>query len=60
MTEKPEPKKVRQTYTKPRLEQIQLVSEEAVLLACKTGNDVGPGVKNCNPGHDVCFKQAPS
>ena len=60
MTEKPEIKKNRRAYTKPRLEQIQLVSEETVLLACKIGNNIGPGGNNCNPGVANCFKQAPS
>ena len=38
-------------YTKPRLEQVKLVLEEAVLAGCKLGG--GPGVEgasNCGIG----------
>jgi hypothetical protein len=37
----------RQTYKKPKLEQVQLVVEEAFVDACKTGT--GGSVPKCTP-----------
>ena len=49
MVENPEGKKIdRKPYRKPRLEQVKLIAEEAVLDNCKTapggglGNPCGP------------------
>ena len=49
MTKNPETKKtMRKPYNKPRLEQVKLIAEEAVLVNCKThpggglGNPCGP------------------
>jgi hypothetical protein len=51
---KPDKKK---TYEKPKLTQIRLDAECAVLGGCKTTNKVGPGVPsnfNCAPGGTGC------
>jgi len=44
----------RKTYRKPKLEQVQLVSEEAVLEGCKTNTSVSgaPPCKNRAIGCD--------
>ena len=60
MTKKTKTSTIRKLYSKPQLERVQLIAEEAVLLACKTGNNLGPGEKNCNPGIADCYNQAPS
>ena len=44
-------------YEKPKLTQIRLDAECAVLGGCKTTNKVGPGVPstfNCAPGGTAC------
>ena len=47
-------------YQKPKLEQVQLVVEEYVLIqTCKTGGAVGPVVQNCR-GVEKCSFQQPS
>ena len=60
MTKEKKTSTIRKPYSKPQLERVQLIAEEAVLLACKTGNRVGPGVHNCNPGSSDCHNQGPS
>lgn len=42
--------KRRKTYSKPEIEQVQLVLEEAVLTGCKRGHAPGPFKQNCAPG----------
>jgi len=44
-TDKDQPKK---SYVKPRLRQVDLRPEEAVLGACKTGSTAGPASSPCN------------
>lgn len=50
----------RRPYLKPRIERVALVIEEAQSYTCKKGNSIGPGVQNCNPGNNACYKQNPS
>jgi hypothetical protein len=52
-------RKSRRNYCKPRLEEIKLVLEEAVLTTCKRGGQAGPSANNCAPGQG-CPKQNPS
>jgi len=41
--------KNRKNYKKPQINQVNLVIEEAVLQACKTGaGALGKGTKNCD------------
>jgi hypothetical protein len=49
----------RQPYRKPLLEQVQLVTEEAVLQSCKSpGSGPGPTTQNCKqPGNQPCLNQ---
>jgi hypothetical protein len=49
----------RRRYRKPKLEQVNLVLEEAVLVTCKRGGIAGPSANNCSPGQG-CPKQNPS
>ena len=42
MNKKNETNKIKQTYIKPQLEQVQLIAEEAVLVACKSTLVGGP------------------
>jgi len=53
-----EPKgKRRKNYKKPQINQVNLVIEEAVLQACKTGPGAsGAGALNCD--HSGCKKSA--
>jgi hypothetical protein len=47
----------RRHYTKPRIEEVKLVAEEAVLQACKTPGQGagGPTRSNCKlPGNVPC------
>ena len=44
----------RKTYRKPKLEQVQLVVEEAVLEGCKTGQSGYGG--GCRPRNTGCDK----
>jgi|GEM_PF-3057471 len=44
-SEKPQSRK---SYVKPKIEQVNLVAEEAVLQSCKSpGAGGGPGTRNC-------------
>jgi len=41
--------KRRKNYKKPQINQVNLIIEEAVLAACKTGpGAAGKGAKNCD------------
>jgi hypothetical protein len=42
----------RRTYRKPQLEQVQLVIEEALVTACKTGS--GGSIPKCRPRASTC------
>jgi len=47
--------KNRKNYKKPQINQVNLVIEEAVLQACKTGaGATGAGAKSCD--HPTCAK----
>ena len=47
--------KNRKNYKKPQINQVDLLTEEAVLAACKTGAGApGLGTKNCD--HPGCKK----
>jgi len=47
--------KNRKNYKKPQINQVNLVIEEAVLQACKTGpNAAGSALKDCD--HPTCAK----
>jgi len=47
--------KNRKNYKKPQINQVNLVIEEAVLAACKTGlGAAGSGLKSCD--HPTCAK----
>jgi hypothetical protein len=46
----------RKTYRKPKLEKVQLVSEEAVLEGCKTSLSVDPFPRPCKPGTTSCAR----
>ncbi len=47
--------KNRKNYKKPQINQVNLIMEEAVLQACKTGlGAAGLGVQNCD--HPGCKK----
>ena len=47
--------KNRRNYKKPQIDQVNLVIEEAVLQACKTGAGAsGFGTKNCD--HPTCAR----
>ncbi|GAI29885.1 unnamed protein product [marine sediment metagenome] len=47
--------KNRKNYKKPQINQVNLVIEEAVLAACKTGPAAaGAGAQNCD--HSGCKK----
>ncbi len=49
--------KSRKNYKKPQINQVNLVIEEAVLQACKTGAGApGKGGKNCD--HVACKRSA--
>ncbi len=50
----------RKFYKSPEIEKIPLLIEEQNATTCKTGGASGPGLNNCNPGRDGCFKQQPS
>ena len=45
-------------YCKPQIEKVQLVVEEAMLVACKTATSVGPdsnaGYPHCRTGKTGC------
>jgi hypothetical protein len=54
---------MRQAYTRPIVSIVDLVSDQAVLAACKTG-DVGggqgllyPGSINCEAGSSQCYSE---
>lgn len=50
----------RRPYQKPKLEIVQLILEESVLITCKRGGGSGPpGAHNCSPSAP-CLKQNPS
>lgn len=50
-----EKEKNRKNYKKPQINQVNLVIEEAVLQACKTGpGAAGSGAQNCD--HAGCKK----
>jgi acetoin utilization deacetylase AcuC-like enzyme len=56
MTGKNETDATKSVYSKPRLEEIKLVAEEALLTACKTAAS-GPNrpiICSAPPGHDKC------
>ncbi len=41
--------KSRKNYKKPQINQVNLIIEEAVLQACKTGpGAAGQGIRNCD------------
>ena len=42
MVKTKQPTETRRPYSKPQLEQVQLVVEEAVLQGCKTSASLGP------------------
>ncbi len=47
--------KNRKNYKKPQIDQVNLVIEEAVLAACKTGpGATGRSLRNCD--HAACKK----
>jgi len=48
----------RRHYCKPRLEQVRLVPEEAVLTGCKTNSVNGPTGKNCKFRGVMCNQKA--
>lgn len=52
-----EMKTMRRPYSKPRLEQVLLVAEEAVLLNCKLAQGAGAVVPDNPPGR--CNKPGP-
>jgi hypothetical protein len=57
---KTETKTIKRPYRKPRLEQVRLVVEEAVLMSCKSATSTGPhgGGTFCqNPGGQWCSVQ---
>lgn len=50
-------KRVKKTYTKPQIKQVNLVPEEAVLLGCKSTADPSAkvaGGNNCGNRPDFC------
>jgi len=49
MTDEAEIKAKRRPYEKPEVEQVRLVSEEAILTGCKKQGTGGPLDSNCNP-----------
>jgi hypothetical protein len=56
-TMKTETKAFKRPYRKPRLEQVRLVAEEAVLMSCKSTTSTGPhgfGTFCRNPGGHWC------
>ena len=59
MNEEIKNKSPRKPYSKPQLEHVQLVLEEAVLTTCKTGGTLGPVVQNCR-GKLKCSFQNPT
>jgi len=42
--------KTRLPYQPPRLEEVRLEVDEAVLVGCKRGGAAGPFTNNCAPG----------
>ncbi|NWF76345.1 MAG: hypothetical protein HXY53_07255 [Nitrospirae bacterium] len=50
----------RKNYVKPQIEQVKLVSDEAVLQTCKRGGENGPGEKNCKRGFQACYQKGRS
>lgn len=60
MPEKTEFNSERKSYVKPQIEEVKLVSGEAVLQTCKAGGGDGPGVKNCERGWQVCYHKSRS
>jgi hypothetical protein len=54
MTQKIEGKIAKRLYHRPQLERVQLVSEEAVLTACKNPTAVGKGQLGCRSGSSAC------
>ncbi len=58
---KKEGSKKRLNYKKPKIEQVQLNVEEAVLTTCKTGGLFGPQSIPCGAGgQQRCSKNQPS
>jgi len=58
MNKKNEIPKNRKYYSKPKIEQVNLVAEEAVLQSCKSpGAGGGPQTRNCKQYGNPCFNQ---
>jgi hypothetical protein len=59
MIQETEAKTTRRPYSKPQLEQVRLVAEEAVLLNCKSSQGSGPAgsppIGRCNKPEPGCF-----
>lgn len=47
----------RKIYQKPKIEQVKLITEEAVLQSCKAAGTSGPGVKNCERPFQQCLQR---
>lgn len=47
-------------YVKPRMEQVQLVTNEAVLANCKMVEQFGPALSNCYDTAVVTYCVSPS
>jgi hypothetical protein len=47
-------KKVRKQYKKPKLSQVKLEVEEAVLTVCKNPTALGRGETGCKPTTAAC------
>jgi hypothetical protein len=48
----------RKPYSPPKVSQIELRPEEAVLAGCKTSVDIGPFTNKCIKGANSCLTNA--
>jgi hypothetical protein len=45
----------RKFYVKPKMEQVKLVAEEAVITFCKVSSNNGPTGAGCKPHGSACI-----
>ena len=51
--------KEKRPYTKPKVEQVELIAEEAVLAGCKAATNIkGPGFWKCHTNMGTCRSPA--
>jgi hypothetical protein len=58
MSKKNEISQNRKYYVKPKIEQVKLVAEEAVITFCKVSSNNGPTGAGCKPTGHACINQA--